>query len=204
MTTSAEARIAEIEARANDVYHAKVQDRVHEIALLTAADIPWLIAQLRAIDKEVNEHKSEREKAEGAMHVAIKKLANNRANARIATLEAALKKIAGLRYVEDANGPFDDALDIADAALSAKPAPAAPKVEQEPDLAIDYRGLWEREKRMRFTLEEHNKLLGAENTRLMEENRRLDGKLGELRTAMRRAEDTLERAALTLSGARRS
>jgi hypothetical protein len=35
-------------------------------------------------------------------------------------LRAALKKIAELRYV-DANEPFDEALDIADAALEPKP-----------------------------------------------------------------------------------
>jgi hypothetical protein len=38
--------------------------------------------------------------------------------AKNAELVKALKKIAELRYVEDANDPFDDALDIADAALS--------------------------------------------------------------------------------------
>jgi hypothetical protein len=38
--------------------------------------------------------------------------------ALITRYETALQKIAALRHVEDANEPFDEALDIADAALS--------------------------------------------------------------------------------------
>jgi hypothetical protein len=37
---------------------------------------------------------------------------------RIQHLERSLRKIAELRYIEDASEPFDDALDIADAALA--------------------------------------------------------------------------------------
>lgn len=40
------------------------------------------------------------------------------AAALIRAQHAALTKIANLRYVEDVNEPFDDALDIADAALA--------------------------------------------------------------------------------------